>query len=96
MSHARFFRLVSKLNPFPGMSHLDVAGGTGELVILNYMFHLSNCLESTFEAWFEYLTSLYFLYTVSVAGSAFGIFMNLACLLSIMKPSFGLRMRLAE
>jgi 2-methoxy-6-polyprenyl-1,4-benzoquinol methylase len=23
------FRLVSKLNPFPGMKHLDVAGGTG-------------------------------------------------------------------
>ncbi|KAL6189050.1 hypothetical protein ACLB2K_040440 [Fragaria x ananassa] len=24
-------RLVSKLNPFPGMSHLDVAGGTGDV-----------------------------------------------------------------
>nr|POE61303.1 2-methoxy-6-polyprenyl-1,4-benzoquinol methylase, mitochondrial [Quercus suber] len=23
-------RLVSKLNPFPGMKHLDVAGGTGQ------------------------------------------------------------------
>jgi len=23
-------RLVSMLNPFPGMKHLDVAGGTGE------------------------------------------------------------------
>jgi ubiquinone/menaquinone biosynthesis C-methylase UbiE len=23
-------RLVSVLNPFPGMKHLDVAGGTGE------------------------------------------------------------------
>jgi hypothetical protein len=23
------FRLVSQLNPFPGMKHLDVAGGTG-------------------------------------------------------------------
>ena len=23
------FRLISKLNPFPGMKHLDVAGGTG-------------------------------------------------------------------
>ena len=26
-------RLVSKLNPFPGMKHLDVAGGTGSLKI---------------------------------------------------------------
>ncbi|KAK8447252.1 hypothetical protein SEVIR_8G033900v4 [Setaria viridis] len=25
------FRLVSKLNPFPGMKHLDVAGGTGDV-----------------------------------------------------------------
>ncbi|XP_044472107.1 2-methoxy-6-polyprenyl-1,4-benzoquinol methylase, mitochondrial isoform X2 [Mangifera indica] len=25
-------RLVSKLNPFPGMKHLDVAGGTGDVV----------------------------------------------------------------
>ncbi|XP_076905514.1 2-methoxy-6-polyprenyl-1,4-benzoquinol methylase, mitochondrial-like, partial [Bidens hawaiensis] len=24
-------RLVSKLNPFPGMKHLDVAGGTGDV-----------------------------------------------------------------
>ncbi|PRQ37265.1 putative 2-methoxy-6-polyprenyl-1,4-benzoquinol methylase [Rosa chinensis] len=24
-------RLVSKLNPFPGMNHLDVAGGTGDV-----------------------------------------------------------------
>jgi 2-methoxy-6-polyprenyl-1,4-benzoquinol methylase len=25
-----FSRLISKLNPFPGMKHLDVAGGTGK------------------------------------------------------------------
>lgn len=28
-------RLVSKLNPFPGMKHLDVAGGTGMWRYLN-------------------------------------------------------------
>ncbi|GFZ15548.1 S-adenosyl-L-methionine-dependent methyltransferases superfamily protein [Actinidia rufa] len=32
-------RLVSKLNPFPGMRHLDVAGGTGQLCS-QYMQHL--------------------------------------------------------
>uniref|UniRef100_A0A453D5R1 2-methoxy-6-polyprenyl-1,4-benzoquinol methylase, mitochondrial n=1 Tax=Aegilops tauschii subsp. strangulata TaxID=200361 RepID=A0A453D5R1_AEGTS len=26
-----FSRLISKLNPFPGMKHLDVAGGTGDV-----------------------------------------------------------------
>ena len=26
-----FYRLVEELNPFPGMKHLDVAGGTGHL-----------------------------------------------------------------
>lgn len=31
-------RLVSKLNPFPGMKHLDVAGGTGTLALLIYQF----------------------------------------------------------
>jgi hypothetical protein len=25
------FRLISKLNPFPAMKHLDVAGGTGNI-----------------------------------------------------------------
>ena len=34
-----FSRFVSKLNPFPGMRHLDVAGGTGQLYSL-YMQHL--------------------------------------------------------
>lgn len=29
-----FLRLISKLNPFPGMKHLDVAGGTGILPFL--------------------------------------------------------------
>lgn len=33
-------RLVSKLNPFPGMKHLDVAGGTGTLALLIYQFLL--------------------------------------------------------
>lgn len=28
------FRLVTKLGPFPGMKHLDVAGGTGRLMML--------------------------------------------------------------
>nr|KJB22028.1 hypothetical protein B456_004G025900 [Gossypium raimondii] len=30
-SSAQFIRLVSKLSPFPGMKHLDVAGGTGDV-----------------------------------------------------------------
>ncbi|XP_031262527.1 2-methoxy-6-polyprenyl-1,4-benzoquinol methylase, mitochondrial-like [Pistacia vera] len=31
-------RLVSKLNPFPGMKHLDVAGGTGQFnLCYNYL-----------------------------------------------------------
>jgi hypothetical protein len=28
------FRLISKLNPFPGMKHLDVSGGTGNIYLL--------------------------------------------------------------
>nr|DAD35749.1 TPA_asm: hypothetical protein HUJ06_006389 [Nelumbo nucifera] len=31
LSNIFFFRLVSKLHPFPGMKHLDVAGGTGDV-----------------------------------------------------------------
>ncbi|KAE9445087.1 hypothetical protein C3L33_23014, partial [Rhododendron williamsianum] len=33
-------RLVSKLNPFPGMRHLDVAGGTGKLFCSHMQCHL--------------------------------------------------------
>jgi 2-methoxy-6-polyprenyl-1,4-benzoquinol methylase len=32
------FRLISKLNPFPGMKHLDVAGGTGNTYPLLSLF----------------------------------------------------------
>ena len=32
------FRLISKLNPFPGMKHLDVAGGTGNTHPLPSLF----------------------------------------------------------
>ncbi|KAA3471600.1 2-methoxy-6-polyprenyl-1,4-benzoquinol methylase, mitochondrial isoform X2 [Gossypium australe] len=35
---AQFIRLVSKLSPFPGMKHLDVAGGTGRLSLLNEVY----------------------------------------------------------
>lgn len=31
-------RLISKLNPFPGMKHLDVAGGTGNTYPLLSLF----------------------------------------------------------
>ncbi|OWM79181.1 2-methoxy-6-polyprenyl-1,4-benzoquinol methylase, mitochondrial isoform X2 [Punica granatum] len=35
-------RLVSKLNPFPGMKHLDVAGGTGDVA-----FRILDSINST-------------------------------------------------
>ncbi|KAK4791854.1 hypothetical protein SAY86_022289 [Trapa natans] len=35
-------RLVSKLNPFPGMKHLDVAGGTGDVA-----FRIMDSINST-------------------------------------------------
>lgn len=34
-------RLVSMLNPFPGMKHLDVAGGTG--LLASFSLHLIPC-----------------------------------------------------
>ncbi|XP_076908461.1 2-methoxy-6-polyprenyl-1,4-benzoquinol methylase, mitochondrial-like [Bidens hawaiensis] len=45
-------RLVSKLNPFPGMKHLDVAGGTGDVAfrILETINSVSRrAIEDTFE-----------------------------------------------
>ena len=39
------FRLVSKLNPFPGMKHLDVAGGTGNSDLSPFLIVFSWTME---------------------------------------------------
>ena len=41
-------RLVSMLNPFPGMKHLDVAGGTGE-----YWYKTMTCYKENKRTLFD-------------------------------------------
>ncbi|XP_074332364.1 2-methoxy-6-polyprenyl-1,4-benzoquinol methylase, mitochondrial-like isoform X2 [Apium graveolens] len=55
-------RLVSKLNPFPGMKHLDVAGGTGDVAFrilesINSVRH--KALRDTFEENLQEETQIY-------------------------------------
>ncbi|KAK1369920.1 2-methoxy-6-polyprenyl-1,4-benzoquinol methylase, mitochondrial [Heracleum sosnowskyi] len=55
-------RLVSKLNPFPGMKHLDVAGGTGDVAFrilesINSVRH--KALRDTFEDNLQEETQIY-------------------------------------
>lgn len=55
-------KLVSKLNPFPGMKHLDVAGGTGDVafrILENINKVKLRGLRGTFEDTLEAETQIY-------------------------------------
>ncbi|XP_061340089.1 2-methoxy-6-polyprenyl-1,4-benzoquinol methylase, mitochondrial [Gastrolobium bilobum] len=55
-------RLVSKLNPFPGMKHLDVAGGTGDVafrILENINRVKQRGLRDVFEDTLEAETQIY-------------------------------------
>ncbi|KAF5725955.1 2-methoxy-6-polyprenyl-1 4-benzoquinol methylase mitochondrial-like [Tripterygium wilfordii] len=55
-------RLVSKLNPFPGMKHLDVAGGTGDVAfrILETITSIRRRVrQSTFDDYLQDETRIY-------------------------------------
>ncbi|XP_071725435.1 2-methoxy-6-polyprenyl-1,4-benzoquinol methylase, mitochondrial-like [Rutidosis leptorrhynchoides] len=55
-------RLVSKLNPFPGMKHLDVAGGTGDVafrILENINSVDRRAIEDTIEDFLQAETQIY-------------------------------------
>ena len=51
-----FYRLVEELNPFPGMKHLDVAGGTGHLTCSGTAIIVNCGLGSLCDDWWAVWT----------------------------------------